>query len=201
MFPTNKQEISSEKKMNPIQRFLTNIAQNPIGILYTGLALVVFVFSYQHTFSTKSQESSFFQGKIGFNNTSEHRIFDANAKVDLMEESGKNVLTIKATDPESKETVFIKLYNVSRTGTYFIPGDGELPNVGNLIKNLDDFKNKDNFYVADLPNKEGVQNGVGRVNISSFDGQHIEGELILIANNPKGEQALLESAKFKFAIK
>jgi hypothetical protein len=51
-----------------------------------------------------------------------------------------------------------------------------------------------------LPNKEGVQNGVGRVNITKLSEHEIEGDLILIGNNPRGEQAVLETAKFKIAL-
>ena len=62
------------------------------------------------------------------------------------------------------------------------------------------YSDKNNFFESTLPNKEGVQNGVGRVNITAVTEKEIEGELILIGNNSKGDQAVLESAKFKIHL-
>ncbi|MEY2793411.1 MAG: hypothetical protein RJA76_1403, partial [Bacteroidota bacterium] len=116
-------------------------------------------------------------------------------------EGGVNVLTIKASDEKNLESVFIRLLDVNGTGTYFIPGSGNNNNIGNIIKNLNNYNDKDNFYVATLPNSEGILSGVGRINITKLDDDLVEGNLILISNNPKGEQAVLESAKFSIAIK
>ena len=62
------------------------------------------------------------------------------------------------------------------------------------------YNDKDNFYVATLPNEEGILSGVGRINITKLDNEVVEGNLILITNNSKGEQAVLESGRFSISI-
>jgi hypothetical protein len=156
--------------------------------------------SYYNTFSLKPTEPSFFSGKIIFGNQSYHRIQSNEVNASLKPEMGENTLTITATNQENQESVYLKIFKLKGPGTYFIPGDGEIENIGNLIKNIDQYTDKSNFYESTLPNKEGVQNGVGRVNITRVTEKEIEGELILIGNNAKGDQAVLESAKFKIHL-
>jgi hypothetical protein len=187
--------------LGPCHSFFLIFIKNPINILYAGLGLVFFLFSYQNTFSKKIVEKGFFSGKIEFGENNNHRLDTKNISAELKNEMGEKVLSLTATAEGSLESVYIKIFNLKGAGTYFIPGDGQIGNIGNIIKNLDQYKDKNNFYEATLPNKEGVQNGVGRVNITLLNENVIEGELILIGNNPKGEQALLESAKFKISLK
>jgi len=184
----------------PMGKLYFYIIQNPLNILYTGLFFVVLLFSYQNTFSKKKQLESSFSGKLVFEGEPSHRLLTQNASATYQVEGGVNVLTIKATDEKNLESVFIRLVDVKGEGTYFIPGNGNNSNVGNIIKNLNNYNDKDNFYVATLPNAEGVLSGVGRINITKIDEEVVEGNLILISNNPKGEQAVLESAKFSIAI-
>jgi hypothetical protein len=68
--------------------------------------------------------------------------------------------------------------------------------VGNLIKDVQDYQNKNNFYEATRPNSAGISNGVGRVNITTYTENTIAGDLVLIGNNPAGQQAILGAAKF-----
>lgn len=184
----------------PMGKIYFYVIQNPLNILYTGLFFVVLLFSYQNTFSKKKQLHSSFSGKLVFEGEQSHRLLTQNASATLQVEGGVNVLTIKATDDKNLESVFIRLVDVKGEGTYFIPGNGNNSNVGNIIKNLNNYNDKDNFYIATLPNAEGVLSGVGRINITKLDEEVVEGNLILISNNPKGEQAVLESAKFSIAI-
>ncbi|MHA8051735.1 hypothetical protein V7S79_11545 [Aquirufa sp. ROCK-SH2] len=185
---------------NPLNSFVLLFVRNPINLLYAGLALVFCLFSYQNTFSKKPLETGFFSGQIEFGQNSTHRLDTKNISAQLKNEMGEKVLTLNATAEGSLESIYIKIFNLKGAGTYFIPGDGQIENIGNLIKNLDQYKDKNNFYEATLPNKDGIQNGVGRVNITKLTDTEIEGDLILIGNNPKGEQALLESAKFKISL-
>jgi hypothetical protein len=174
--------------------------KNPINILYAGLGLIFCLFSYQNTFSSQNEEKGFFTGKIEFGAQESHRLSTQNISASLTKELGEKALSLTATAEGSLESVYVKIYNLKGPGTYFIPGDGQIENIGNLIKNLDNYKNKDNFFEATLPNKDGVQNGVGRVNITKLTEHQIEGDLILIGNNPHGEQAVLETARFKIAL-
>ena len=107
------------------------------------------------------------------------------------------MLEIKATSVNDSETVYTQIKNFKGVGTYFIPGDGTSNNIGNLIKDIQDYQNKNNFYEATRPNSAGISNGVGRVNITSYSEDAISGDLVLIGNNPAGQQAILGSAKFK----
>ncbi|MHA8053593.1 hypothetical protein [Aquirufa sp. OSTEICH-129A] len=185
---------------NPIGGFILSFVKYPINILYAGLGIVVFMFSYQSSFSEKPVEPGYFAGKIVFDDENYHRIETKNIEAQVKNEMGNPVLTLTCTQENSLESVYLKIFKVKGPGTYFIPGDGEISNIGNLIKNLDNYQDKNNFFESSLPNKEGVKNGVGRVNITKITSNYIEGELILIANNPKGQQAVLESAKFKVAL-
>jgi hypothetical protein len=185
---------------NPFKFLVLLFVRNPINLLYAGLALVFCLFSYQNTFSEKPLEVGYFSGQIEFGQNTTHRLETKNISAQLKNEMGEKVLTLNATADGSLESIYIKIYNLKGVGTYFIPGDGQIENIGNLIKNLDQFKDKNNFYETTLPNKDGMQNGVGRVNITKLTEKEIEGDLIIIGNNPKGEQALLESAKFKISL-
>jgi hypothetical protein len=185
---------------NPISKFVLSFIINPINFLYAGLGIFVVLITYVNTFSVKPAEQSFFSGKIIFGNEDYHRIQTNEVIGTLKSEMGENTLTITATNKENLESVYLKIFKLKGPGTYFIPGDGEIENIGNLIKNLDHFSDKNNFFESTLPNKEGVQNGVGRVNITLATEKEIEGELILIGNNSRGDQAVLESAKFKIHL-
>jgi hypothetical protein len=185
---------------NPVSKFALSFIKNPINFLYTGLGIFVVLISYDNTFSIKPTEQSFFSGKIIFGNQDYHRIQTNEVNATLKSEMGENTLTITATNKENLESVYLKIFKLKGPGTYFIPGDGEIENIGNLIKNLEHYTDKNNFFESTLPNKEGVQNGVGRVNITVVTEKEIEGELILIGNNSKGDQAVLESAKFKIHL-
>jgi uncharacterized membrane protein YobD (UPF0266 family) len=185
---------------NPISKFVLSFIINPINFLYAGLGIFVVLITYVNTFSVKPAEQSFFSGKIIFGNEDYHRIQTNEVVGTLKSEMGENTLTITATNKENLESVYLKIFKLKGPGTYFIPGDGEIENIGNLIKNLDHFSDKNNFFESTLPNKEGVQNGVGRVNITLATEKEIEGELILIGNNSRGDQAVLESAKFKIHL-
>ena len=183
-----------------LSRLMNYFLKNPVNILYTGLLVVVLLLTYENSFSKKKQLTSHFSGKIEFGQTSAHQLITSQASAEFSMEGGQRVLTLKITEPKSFESVFIKLFNVNGTGTYFIPGDGKNSNIGNLIKNLNNYNDKNNFYVASLPNSDGVFNGVGRINITNISDEFVEGDLILVTNNPQGEQAVLESAKFSISI-
>jgi hypothetical protein len=185
---------------NPIGSLVIAYIKNPLYFLYTGLGIVVMLLSFERSFSERPVEAGFFSGKIIFGKDQYHRIQSKDVNAQLKSELGAKALTLTATKEDNLESVYLKIYNMNGPGTYFIPGDGEIGNIGNLIKNLDKYTDKNNFYESSLPNKEGVQNGVGRVNITRITEHEIEGELILIANNPQGEQAILESAKFKIPL-
>jgi hypothetical protein len=185
---------------NPISKFALSFIINPINFLYAGLGIFVVLITYVNTFSVKPTEPSYFSGKIIFGNEDYHRIQTNEVVGTLKSEMGENTLTVTATNKENLESVYLKIFKLKGPGTYFIPGDGEIENIGNLIKNLDHYTDKNNFFESTLPNKEGVQNGVGRVNITVANEKEIEGELILIGNNSRGDQAVLESAKFKIHL-
>lgn len=185
---------------NPISKFALSCIKNPINFLYTGLGIFVVLISYDNTFSVRPTQQSFFSGKINFGNKEYHRIQTNEVGATIKPEMGESTLTITATNKENLESVYLKIFKLKGPGTYFIPGNGEIENIGNLIKNLDRYKDKNNFFESTLPNKEGVQNGVGRVNITLVTETEVEGELILIGNNSTGDQAVLESAKFKIHL-
>jgi hypothetical protein len=193
--------LGNSSSKNILGRLYVFFAKNPVNLLYSGLFLVVMLFSYQNTFSKKKQLESSFMGKIEFGTEASHRLLTKDATAEYTTEGGVPVLTIKATDEQNLESVYLRLQDVTGPGTYFIPGNGKNNNIGNIIKNLNNYQDKDNFYVATLPNADGVLSGVGRINISKLSEDVVEGNLILITYNTKGEQALLESAKFSIAIK
>ena len=185
---------------NPISKFALSFIRNPIYFLYAGLGIFVVLISYDNTFSVKPSEQSFFSGKIIFGTEDYHRIQTNEVIATIKPEMGEKTLTITATNKDNLESIYLKIFKLKGPGTYFIPGDGEIENIGNLIKNLEHYTDKNNFFESTLPNKEGVLNGVGRVNITLVTEKEIDGELILIGNNSKGDQAVLESAKFKIHL-
>ncbi|MEY2793332.1 MAG: hypothetical protein RJA76_1324, partial [Bacteroidota bacterium] len=95
-----------------VGRLYLYMIHNPVNILYTGLFIVVFLFSYQNTFSKKKQLQSNFSGKIEFEGEESHRILTQNASATYQVEGGVNVLTIKASDEKNLESVFIRLLDV-----------------------------------------------------------------------------------------
>ncbi|MFC0185449.1 hypothetical protein SAMN04515674_103234 [Pseudarcicella hirudinis] len=173
------------------------ISRNPLILLSLFIVLVVSIMSYSRNANNKNENKGVFSGKISFDDSTGHRILSRDVHVQRINDRGKPVIILTATNSTSSETVYIKLYNASSTGTHFIPGANPIPNIGNLIENLNNYRDPRNFFQTTLPNREGVQNGVGRVNITKLTQDEIEGELIIIANNNEGRQALLESAKFK----
>ncbi|MES2518611.1 MAG: hypothetical protein V4585_10925 [Bacteroidota bacterium] len=171
---------------------------NPIVILSSLLLLIVTVITYSRNLETSNELSKgFFSGKISFDSASIHKLYSDKVQVKRSAERGVTVLTIVVTDNNSPESVFVKLYNANDKGTFFIPGEGDFQNVGNLIKDVNQYRQENNFYQTTLANDEGLKNGVGRVNIIKLTNDEIEGELIIIANNSEGKQAQLESARFK----
>ena len=171
---------------------------NPIALISALLLLVVTIITYSKNLESVDKVSKgYFSGKINFGDSTDHKLYSDKIQVKRSSERGVTVLTIVVTDNNSPESVFVKLYNVTNKGTFFIPGEGDFQNVGNLIKNANNFREQANFYQTTLANEEGLKNGVGRVNITKLSDSEIEGELIIIANNSQGEQAQLESARFK----
>ena len=174
------------------------IKNNPIVIVCALLLSVVTVITYSKNLESADKISKgFFAGKISFGDSSNHKLYSDKVQVKKSAERGVMVLTIVVTDNNTPESVFVKLYNVTDKGTFFIPGEGDFQNVGNLIKDVNLFREQNNFYQTTLANDEGLKNGVGRVNIIKLTEDEIEGELIIIANNSEGKQAQLESARFK----
>ena len=174
------------------------LKNNPILFICVLLLLVVTVITYSKNLeSTNRTSMGYFSGKISFGDSVNHKLYSDRVQVKKSAERGVPVLTIVVTDNNSPESVFVKLYNVTDKGTFFIPGEGDFQNVGNLIKDVDKFREQTNFYQTTLANDEGLKNGVGRVNIIKLTDSEIEGELIIIANNSEGKQAQLESARFK----
>lgn len=169
-------------------------------ILYTlsiTIILVGSIISYTKTNAEVNQNKGSFLGKISFNDSLTHKFSCQNVQVKKSYEKQGTIITIVVVDEVTKESVFVKLFDVKDRGTFFIPGEGNTPNVGNLIKHYDNFKEINNFYQTTLSNDEGLQNGVGRVNITKLTKDEIEGELIIVANNSEGKKAQLESARFK----
>lgn len=179
----------------PMKNTLKN---NPIVIICALLLSVITVITYSKNLdSTDKVSRGYFAGKISFGDSTNHKLYSDKVQVKKSAERGVTVLTIVVTDNNSPESVFVKLYNVTDKGTFFIPGEGDFQNVGNLIKDVNMFREQNNFYQTTLANDEGLKNGVGRVNIIKLTDSEIEGELIIIANNSEGKQAQLESARFK----
>lgn len=171
---------------------------NPIVVISVLLLSIVTIITYSRNLESSVKLSQgFFSGKISFDSTSNHKLYSDKIQVKRSAERGVTVLTIVVTDNNSPESVFVKLYNANEKGTFFIPGEGDFQNVGNLIKDVNQFREESNFYQTTLANDEGLKNGVGRVNITKLTKDEVEGELIIIANNSEGKQAQLESARFK----
>jgi hypothetical protein len=187
-------------KTSWIGSFVLSFIKNPVNFLYTGLGLFVLIISFENSFSDTPTQKGFLVGSIEFGHEGEHVIQCDAVSASIRSESGQKVLSLTATNQQSKETIYVKIFQLRGTGTYFIPGDGESGNIGNIIHNVDDFRNKNNFYEAKMPDSSGVQNGVGRLNITYLSDTEIEGNLVLIGNNPKGQKAVLESSKFKVSI-
>jgi hypothetical protein len=171
---------------------------NPVVLVCAFLLLVATVITYSKSVVASEKTSQgFFSGKISFEGTQNHKLYSDKVQVKKSSERGVTVFTIVVTDNNTPESVFVKLYNVTDKGTFFIPGEGDFQNVGNLIKDENQYRDETNFYQTTLANEEGLKNGVGRVNIIRLTDNEIEGELIIIANNSEGKQAQLESARFK----
>lgn len=174
------------------------LKNNPIVFICALLLSVVTVIAFSKNLKVgKEVSKGFFSGKISFEDSTNHKLYSDKVQIRKTSERGVNVLTIVVIDNNSPESVFVKLYNVTDKGTFFIPGEGNYQNVGNLIKDVNKFREETNFYQTTLANDEGLKNGVGRVNIIKLTEDEIEGELIIIANNSEGKQAQLESARFK----
>ncbi len=174
------------------------LKNNPIVLVSALLLSVITAITYSKNLDSLDRTSKgYFSGKISFGDSSTHKLYSSKVQVKKSSERGVPVLTIVVTDDNTAESVFVKLYNVSNKGTYFIPGEGDFQNVGNLIKDFDKYREESNFYQTTLANDEGLKNGVGRVNIVKLTDNEVEGELIIIANNSEGKQAQLESARFK----
>jgi hypothetical protein len=171
---------------------------NPIVFVCVFLLSIATVITYSKNVEAgKNISQGFFSGKISFEEKQSHKLYSDKVQVKKSSERGVTVFTIVVTDNNSPESVFVKLYNVIDKGTFFIPGEGDFQNVGNLIKDVNMYREETNFYQTTLANEEGLKNGVGRVNIIKLTENEIEGELIIIANNTEGKQAQLESARFK----
>lgn len=142
-------------------------------------------------------QKSYFTGDIRFDDSTLHKLTTYTVEAHLIQEKGKSTLNVSVVDEKTHESVYIKLYDVLHTGTFFIPGDKELKNVGNLIRDINQYRDISNFYQATLPNTTGLQDGVGRVNITKLTSKEVEGELVLFGNNSEGKKARVESAKFR----
>ena len=174
------------------------IKNHPIVIMCALLLSAVTVITYSKNLELVDKVSKgYFAGKISFGDNTSHKLYSDKVQVKKSTERGVTVLTIVVIDNNTPESVFVKLYNVTDKGTFFIPGEGDFQNVGNLIKDVNMYREQTNFYQTTLANDEGLKNGVGRVNIIKLTEDEIEGELIIIANNSEGKQAQLESARFK----
>ena len=174
------------------------LKNNPVIIVCVFLLLIATVITYSKSVvAIEKTSQGFFSGKISFEDSPNHKLYSDRVQVKKTSERGVTVFTIVVTDNNSPESVFVKLYNVTEKGTFFIPGEGDFQNVGNLIKDVNQYREETNFYQTTLANDEGLKNGVGRVNIIRLTDNEVEGELIIIANNTEGKQAQLESARFK----
>lgn len=182
---------------NPMSGGLISLFRNPIIFLYIGLFIFAILINIEHSFSDSPKQSGYFSGSITFDNNKSYLIQTTKISATISKVSDENLLEIKATSVNDSEAVYAHIKNFKGVGTYFIPGDGTSENIGNLIKDVQDYQNKNNFYEATRPNAAGISNGVGRVNITSYTEDAISGDLVLIGNNPAGQQAILGSAKFK----
>jgi hypothetical protein len=182
---------------NPLSKGVILLFRNPINFLYIGLFLFVVLINIEHSFSETPKEIGYFSGSIEFDKQPAFQLNTKKISANLIKESDLSTLEITATSDNDSATVYALIKNFKGVGTYFIPGDGTTANIGNLIKDLQDNQNKNNFYEATRPNSVGISNGVGRVNITTFTKKEISGNLVIIGNNPAGQQAILGAAKFK----
>jgi len=182
---------------NPLSSGLISLFRNPISFLYLGLFVFAVLINVEHSFSDSPKQSGYFSGSIEFDKHPAYAINTKKIIANITKVSDETTLEITATNTNDSETVYAQIKNFKGVGTYFIPGDGTSSNIGNLIKDFQDYQNKNNFYEATRPNSVGISNGVGRVNITSYTEDAISGDLVLIGNNPAGQQAILGSAKFK----
>ncbi|MEA5429653.1 MULTISPECIES: hypothetical protein [Arcicella] len=181
-----------------MKRILKN---NPIVVISILLLSIATVITYSRNIEAlNNANKGFFSGKINFGDSYKHVIYSDKVEVKKGTERGLKTLSIAIIDEKTSESVFVKLYDVQEKGTFFIPGEGKVQNIGNLIKDVNRFRELNNFYQTTLSNDEGLKNGVGRVNITKLTDSEIEGELIIIGNNSDGKQAQLESARFKAKI-
>jgi len=175
--------------------------RNPMVLLGFLLCFVASLISFSHGVADFNQnKQGFFKGNISFEENREHSFKTSKVVVKKLIERGGNSITIMATDDSTSESVYVRLYNVDKPSTFFIPGNGTQKNVGNIVKDFSQYRDINNFYQASLPNAEGLLNGVGRVNIIKLTDDEIEGEIIIMANNAEGEQAQLSWSKFKANI-
>jgi hypothetical protein len=181
---------------NPISKGVISLFRNPISILYIGLFVFVVLINIEHSFSDAPKQTGYFSGSIEFDNNPAYSINTHNIKVHVTKSGDENIIEITAINQRDSNTVYTRIKNFKGVGTYFIPGEGTTANVGNLIKDVKDYQNINNFYEATRPNSAGISNGVGRVNITSYSENSISGDLVLIGNNPAGQQAILGAAKF-----
>lgn len=182
---------------NPLSKGTILLFRNPINFLYIGLFLFVVLINVEHSFSETPKETGYFSGSVEFDKQPAFQINTKKITAIVIEEGGLKTLEITATSENDSTTVYALIKNFKGVGTYFIPGDGTSTNIGNVIKDLQDNENKNNFYEATRPNSIGISNGVGRVNIKSDTKEVISGDLVIIGNNPAGQQAILGAAKFK----
>ncbi len=182
---------------NPFGRGMISLFRNPISILYIGLFIFVVFINIENSFSESTKQTGYFSGSIEFDKQTAFQINTQKIVANITQEGDFSKLEITATSMNDSATVYTLIKNFKGVGTYFIPGDGTSANIGNLIKDVKDFQNKNNFYEATQPNASGISNGVGRVNITSYSPDVIIGNLVIIGNNPAGQQAILGAAKFK----
>jgi hypothetical protein len=182
---------------NPVGNGLVSLFRNPINFLYLGLFIFAVLINVEHSFSDAPKQSGYFSGSVEFDKQAAYAINTTKIKASITHLGEEQILEITATSQNDSETVYTQIKNFKGVGTYFIPGDGSSSNVGNLIKDIQDYQNKNNFYEATRPNSSGISNGVGRVNITYYSHEAIVGDLVLIGNNPAGQQAILGAGKFK----
>ncbi|MBP6055935.1 MAG: hypothetical protein KA527_09860 [Cytophagaceae bacterium] len=182
---------------NPLSSGLVSLFRNPISFLYLGLFIFAVLINVEHSYSDAPKQSGYFSGSIEFDKQPAHTINTTKITANISRLGEEQILEITATSLNDSETVYTQIKNFKGEGTYFIPGDGSSSNIGNLIKDINDYQEKNNFYEATRPNGAGIANGVGRVNITTYSNNVIAGDLVLIGNNPAGHQAILGAAKFK----
>lgn len=172
--------------------------KNPLAYITAILFCIISVLSFSNHLKDKDNlQKAYFTGDIRFNDSTAHKLTAYTVEAHLMQEKGQSTLSLSVVDDKTHESVYVKLYDVLHRGTFFIPGDRELKNVGNLIRDINQYRDIRNFYQATLPSTNGLQDGVGRVNITKLTSNEVEGELVLFGNNSEGKKARIESAKFR----